>query len=74
MAGPGEEYDIRYPKERKQLLLLRCNTKELTKQQLDPIDLAFYKPLLEKHVARCYHRTSVFYGLLVAQHSLYTNM
>src|SRR5690606_29817840 len=35
------------------------------KSQLDPIDLAFFEPLLENYVQKCYQRCSISFGYLI---------
>ena len=42
------------------------------KSKLDPIDLAFYEPLLEIHVQKCYMRNLVSYGYFVQLNRLYS--
>ena len=50
---------------KKVLLLLKS-----IKSQLDPIDLAFFEPLLENYVQKCYQRSSISFGYLIQLNKL----
>ena len=43
------------------------------KDKLDPIDQAFYEPLLELYVQRCYHRSAAFLGYFLQLNRLYSS-
>ena len=38
----------------------------MLKIQIDPIDLAFFNPLLQSHTQRCYLRTAGFLGFFTS--------
>jgi len=47
---------------------------ESVEAELDPIDVAFYRPHLKQANQKCYKRTSVLFGFLVQLNRLYTEV
>lgn len=55
-AAAANSADVQWSEQQQRALLSRIEA------QLDPIDLAFYEPLVRAQAKRCYRRTAVLFG------------